>query len=315
MADSQPNPAEQKRLLALMLDGQRPPPERAEAGRAINQAGGDPRPGVVDFNWGEAYWCKVPAGEFIYGGDTDDHGDYDEEKKIEIPYDYWMGKYPITYAQWQAFLKDAHGYGNARWWKGFHAEGQAQQAEGPGEQEWKFANHPAENVSWYDAMAFCAWLNERQRQGVLTLPDFILADYEIRLPTDHEWEKAARGTDGREYPWGNGYQTGFANIDEARLGDGPYDVGMTTAVGIYLSGASPYGVLDMAGNVLEWCRTDYRNYTGDDKNISSNGWRVLHGGSWFFQADNARAFIRFRDLPKYQDELYGFRVVCAAPIG
>jgi formylglycine-generating enzyme required for sulfatase activity len=265
----------------------------------------DPRPGVTDFNWGEDYWCKVPAGEFIY----------QEGEKVEIPYDYWMGKYQVTYAQWKAFLDDADGYRNPRWWEGLHAEGQAQQAEGPGEQEWKFANHPAERISWHEAMAFCRWLNEARRQGALTLPDFIPAGYEIRLHTEHEWEKAARGTDGREYPWGNGYKAGFANIDEMDIDQpvGPYDIGMTTAVGIYPQGASPYGVLDMAGNVWEWCHTEYG--TGDDKNIGSDERRALRGGSWISSTDFARALFRFWVYPDDRGRSVGFRVGCSAPIG
>jgi formylglycine-generating enzyme required for sulfatase activity len=312
MADSEPNHPEhdeQKRLLALMLDEQKPPPKRAEAGRAINKAGGDPRPGVINFDWGEAYWCKVPAGEFIHGGDEPSN----PRQTVEIPYDYWVGKYQVTYAQWQAFLEDADGYGNAQWWEGLHEQGKAQQAQGLHEQRWKFANHPVEHVSWYEAMAFCHWLNERRRQGALTLPDFIPADYEIRLLTNHEWEKAARGTDGRVYPWGNAYQAGFANVDEISSGDGQYCVDMTTAVGIYPQGTSPYGVLDMAGNMGEWCRTEYD--TGDDKSIGSNKARTICGGSWYDIATNAGGLFHDRDLPDYRGNDHGFRLGCAAPIG
>jgi formylglycine-generating enzyme required for sulfatase activity len=268
----------------------------------------DPRPGVVDFNWGEAYWCKVPAGKFIYGGDKASN----PRRKIKIPYDYWMGKYLVTYAQWQAFVEDADGYRNPRWWEGLHEEGQEQQRRGPGEQYRKIANHPAESVSWYEAMAFCGWLNEARRQGVLTLPAFIPADYEIRLPTEQEWEKAARGTDGRQYPWGDDYRAGFANIDETWVSDRSYYVGMTTAVGIYPQGASPYGLLDMAGNVWEWCRTEYS--TEDDKNIGSSDLRALRGGSWVLQAVYARALFRLWSYPGLRSGSFGFRLGCSAPI-
>jgi formylglycine-generating enzyme required for sulfatase activity len=269
----------------------------------------DPRPGVVDFNWGEAYWCKVPAGKFIYGGDKA----WNPRREVEIPYDYWMGKYQVTYAQWQAFVEDADGFANARWWEGLHERGQNQQAEGPGEQEWKIANHPAEHISWYEAMAFCGWLNEARRQGVLTLPAFIPADYEIRLPTEQEWEKAARGTDGRIYPWGGDYKAGFANIDETKGGNGPYKVDMTTAVGIYPEGASFYGLLDMASNVWDWCRTKYE--TGDDKSISTNALRALRGGYWGFRDVYEQVHIRSWDHPSSRSGNHGFRVVCAAPVG
>ena len=168
--------ADQKRLLAIMLDPKRSPAERAKAGDDINQYG-DPRPGVIDFNFGTDYWCKVPAGPFTMGSDQDS----DNKKREEtIPYDYWIAKYLITYAQYKTFLDDPNGYRSAQWWKGLHADGLAQQKQGAGNQNWKLANRPAENVSWYDSMAFCAWLNAR-----LTLePALKSQGYLFRLPTE-----------------------------------------------------------------------------------------------------------------------------------
>src|SRR4030095_432041 len=113
-------------------------------------------------------------------------------------------KYPVTWAQYRSFLEAQDGYRQKRWWRGL-AERQAQ----PGEQYRQQDNHPAENVSWYDAVAFCRWLSAK-------------LGYEVRLPTEQEWEKAARGVDGRAYPWGNQYVSGYANIDETPNASGPY---------------------------------------------------------------------------------------------
>jgi formylglycine-generating enzyme len=292
---------EQKRLLAVMLDPQKPPTERAEAGRKINDTGGDPRPGVVDFNWGADYWCKVEKGVFTYQADP----------KAKIDYDYWVGKYQITYGQWLTFFNDPNGYRNAKWWAGLHKDSQVQQRKGAGEQNWKIANHPAENVSWYDAMAFCNWLNWRRGQGLLTLPNFVPANYEIRLLTEMEWEKAARGVDGREYPWGNGYKVGFANIDETREYNkvGSHYLETTTAVGIYPQGAALCGALDMAGNVDEWCRNEY-----DIGSISMN-MIARRGGSWNGLAVIARAHYSSWAGPNARSIAVGLRLGCSVPIG
>jgi formylglycine-generating enzyme required for sulfatase activity len=297
-----PLSSEQTRLLALMLDPQKPPTARAEAGRLINDAGGDPRPGVVNFNWGADYWCKVAAGAFIY----------QKGQKTEIAYDYWVGKYQITYGQWQTFLDDANGYRNSEWWAGLHARGQAQQQQESGDQYWKFANHPAERVSWYEAMAFCNWLNWRRGQELLAWPSFLPAHYQIRLPTELEWEKAARGTDGHEYPWGKSYKEGFANIDETSNKVGPHYLEMTTAVGIYPQGAAPCAALDMSGNVWEWCF----NESGTGKTTThTHKSRALRGGSWVNQTDEVGAPIRLWINPNLRDWNLGFRLCCSIPMG
>lgn len=200
--------SEQDKPLTIMLDVSRPPEERAEAGRKINQVpGGDPRPGVLDFNWDEGYWRLVPKGEFQMGTDQ---GEDNLKSLVKIDYDFWIAKYPITWSQWKRFLDHPGGYRNPDWWKELHPKGKAQQG-GAGVQRFKFGNHPAENVSWYDAMAFCRWLDARWKakeiklpSKEIKLPSAVPTGYVLRLPLESEWEKAAswdtKKQKAREYP-------------------------------------------------------------------------------------------------------------------
>ena len=146
----------------------------------------------------------------------------------------------MTNAQFQCFIDDS-GYEADKWWIDL-------ERQSPERPRWDYGNHPREMVSWYKATAFCRWLTARLRAaGKLS------SNEEVRLPTELQWERAARGTDVREYPWGEGYQPGCANIDETDKNGGPYYLRQTSAVGIYPQSASPCGALDMAGNVWEWC--------------------------------------------------------------
>jgi formylglycine-generating enzyme required for sulfatase activity len=261
------------------------PEERLKIGDQL--AGlGDPRPGVgLDESGLPAIdWVEIPAGEFIYG----------EKKQQRLNLDsFYIARYPITNAQYQTFIDDG-GYEDDRWWSGL-------ERQSPEKSRWKQANRPRETVSWYEAVAFCRWLSQQ-------------LGYEVRLPTEQEWEKAARSKDGREYPWGDGYRAGYANVDEKSMKAGPSNLKQTTAVGLYPQGASPYGVMDMAGNVLEWCLNKYDN--PDDNAIDkTREFRVLRGGSWIGGPELARAARRGWSRPDYRiDYGGGFRVVCVSPI-
>ena len=172
--------------------------------------------------------------------------------------DFWIAETPVTNAQYKAFV-DATGYEPPAHWE----DGRIP----PGKED-----HPVVYVSWEDAAAFCQWAG-------------------VWLPTEQEWEKAARGTDGREYPWGDDPPTPeLCNFNE--------HVGDTTPAGSYPKGASPYGVLDMAGNIWEWCADWYE----------PGEYKMLRGGSWQSDAQWVRCASRFRHFPASRDYDFGFRV-------
>ncbi|PUB76293.1 MAG: hypothetical protein DBP03_04850 [gamma proteobacterium symbiont of Ctena orbiculata] len=227
-------------------------------------------------------WVEIPAGEFIYG----------EEEQLRLTLDnFYITRYPITNVQYQTFIDDG-GYEDDRWWNSITNKSLEKSY-------FVQPNRPRETVSWYEAVAFCRWLS--QQMG-----------YEIRLPTEQEWEKAARGTNGWEYPWGNGYQVGFANVDEREPHVGPSDLFRTTAVGLYPQGASPYGVMDMAGNVWEWCLNKLDD--PDDTTIDESGdERVLRGGSWIDFPEHAVAYLRRGLHPENRNKPWGFRIACMTP--
>ena len=176
--------------------------------------------------------------------------------------------------------------------------GLGERPEAPGETLWGFMNHPAINVSWYDAMAFCRWLGRR-----LALGD----GEQIRLPTEWEWQWVAQGGGAaREYPWGAEWNPARANANEA-------GIGRTTAVGMYPLGVpTPWPVLDLAGNVWEWCLNEYEQ--PDRTGLDGEASRVLRGGSWYNVPGDCRA--AYRDLlpPGYRLNHIGFRVCRGSPI-
>jgi formylglycine-generating enzyme required for sulfatase activity len=252
---------------------------------------GDPRFGVgVKAGIPEIDWCDVPAGLFVMGG-SDLYSAPRHE--VHLPA-FKISRYPITGMQYQAFLEAPGGYRNPVWWNGLHEESRPQRLRRLSQP--MIPNHPVENVSWYEAMAFCAWLSARSG-GV------------VRLPTEAEWEKAARGTDERAYPWGNRYTVGCGNIDE-RWGNA-YSLKQTTAVGLYPQGTSPYGAQDMSGNVWEWTLTDY--WQPNRLDLSTDAPRAVRGGSWNSYESFARTTCRHTRPADFCGHDVGFRVVMGDP--
>jgi formylglycine-generating enzyme required for sulfatase activity len=196
--------------------------------------------------------------------------------QVDLP-EFQIARVPVTNAQYALYVQDTNGKPPEHWRGG---------AVPPG-----LENHPVVNVSWRDAMAYCKWLGEKIQKTV-------------NLPSEAQWEKAARGDqDKRSYPWGDDWREFHCNSDELGLND-------TTPVGLFLNGASPYGALDMSGNVWEWTRTNYN--TGKD-DLESNDTRVLRGGSFNNEASFAGCAFRLGNPPGYRSWTRGFRVVVVSP--
>ncbi|MHB8625491.1 MAG: formylglycine-generating enzyme family protein [Aggregatilineales bacterium] len=277
---------------AETLTSERDPRGRAAAYRVLGVFDADHRPGIGLRADGlpDIVWCSVKGGSFTMGADPEAFAD--TEVRPAAVADFRISKYPVTYKQFQAFIDAPDGYRDPTWWDGLHADGLKRQKKGPAKQALKFWNHPRENVSWYETMAFCRWLS-------------VKFGYEVRLPTEAEWERAARGTDGWFYPYGNEFDPGKGNTEET-------GIGQTSAVEIFPDGESPYGVLDMSGNVWEWTLTAYDTRTFD--NTNSNTRRTVRGGSWRYNQDGARAASRIYSTPDNRHDGLGFRVCYAAPV-
>jgi serine/threonine-protein kinase len=230
-------------------------------------------------------WVLIPEGAFIMGSDPNDAMAF----SIEFPQhrvilkDYNIARIPITNAQYKIYTQQA----------GVHCPSHWKRDQIPLNKEY----HPVTNISWYEAQSFCKF-------------------YNVRLPSEAEWEKAARGIDGRLYPWGN-------DSPDKRLCNFDQNVGGTTPVNEYLKGVSPYGVIDMVGNVWEWTSTNwgrksdvsefaypYNELDGrEDINADDTVYRILRGGAYDRYKEYIRATYRRFLLPNSKKNILGFRVV------
>lgn len=280
---------------------------RVYAGRVLG-AVGDPRAAVMDVD--AIDFVEVAAGRFMLGGDySGDHsGVTGAEVEDLTPYTgdlptYWIGRMPVTNAQYALFLQE--GYDDPVYWPeavalGLWRAGQVLRAEPvstsgghlsyrvvwtrtPYAPRWPFdlSNHPAGGINWFEARAFARWLDMRRRAAGLGV-----TNYHIDLPNELEWEKAARGCDGRVYPWGNEFVEDRLNW-AGQLLHGP------NAVGCYPDGAGPYGLLDMVGNIPEWTRTVYRPYDLQGRIVAEAESRiVLRGGGYYSPMSACRCAAR-----------------------
>jgi formylglycine-generating enzyme required for sulfatase activity/tRNA A-37 threonylcarbamoyl transferase component Bud32 len=216
-------------------------------------------------------FVRVPAGEFTMGSDR---GDERPIHQVNLP-EYLIGKYPVTNRQYQVFTR-AGGKMPQHWNDGMIPAGKE--------------DHPVAQVSWHDAHAFCDWLSKK-------------GGISVRLPSEAEWEKAARGTDARSYPWGN-------QLPDEKRCNYKNNVKDTTQVGKYSpQGDSPYGCVDMAGNVYEWTVDWYLAYPGNhvvDFDFGEKN-RVVRGGSRVSSYLDIRVDIRNRADPAQSYDTLGFR--------
>jgi len=226
--------------------------------------------------YGEPEWADIPAGEFWMGS-------FDEIQMDKLKLDHFMmSKVPITNAQYYLFVKGPADRCPPCWEDGRPQKGKE--------------SHPVVRVSWFDAMAYCEWLSKMTGKS-------------ITLPSEAQWEKAARGDkDRREYPWGDKFDSVKCNSNELGLND-------TTPVGIFQNGASPYGVLDMSGNVWELTRSLYKEYPygpndgREDIDASEDESRVLRGGAFDDNPRSVRCASRNWYAPDGRNYSLGFRVV------
>lgn len=277
---------------------------------------------------------EVPAGEFLMGTRAKEipalvkrHGQHWEGVfKREVPQHrltlgaFRIGKWPVTNREFKRFI-EAGGYeAREHWseagWNWLHRS-ESDERDLPSWRQrggraqpllWQDpsfgahrSNRPIVGVTWHEAVAYCHWLTRHLRSiGKLDGGEV------VTLPSEAQWERAARGTDGRQWPWGNEWDPSRANTMEG-------EIRTTTPVGIYLDGESPYHALDMAGNIWEWTRSAYKPYPyrPDDgrENRDSDDNRCLRGGAWFLNADYARSAVRFDFTPGFANFDVGFRCV------
>jgi formylglycine-generating enzyme required for sulfatase activity len=289
-------------IAAMRADEMLEPKERAAAGRALAKLG-DPR-------FREDAWylpdedmlgfVEIPEGSFVMGNEAREREQPQHELTLPT---YYIARYPVTVAQFRAFVEDS----------GFQPR-YADILRG-------VDNHPVVQVSWHEALAYCGWLTQKLREWD-GMPEPLVTllreeGWTITLPSEAEWEKAARGSeDKRRYPWGNDSDSNRANYDDT-------GIGTTSAVGCFPGGASPCGAEDLSGNVWEWTRSlwgedwqepdfDYPYDSEDgreDLEAGDDVRRVVRGGAFYLAEFDVRCACRYRWLPHLRGYYYGFRVV------
>lgn len=229
-------------------------------------------------------FIKIPEGQFLMGDGAEQH-------EMALP-TYFIARYPVTVAQFRAFVKDTG-----------HELQSGSSLRDPD-------NHPVARVTWHDALTYCSWLTSRLQAWEETPEPLAMLLKEmgwvVAIPSEAEWEKAARGSDGRAFPWGELADPNRANWQEA-------GIGTTSPVGCFPGGASPYGIEDLSGNVWEWTRSEHKDYPYDPEDgrekldRGDHIPRVLRGGS-YYTVNAVRCAYRDWDRPISYSMDGGFRV-------
>lgn len=242
-------------------------------------------------------WCPITGGSVLLIDATDWGG---TRGGVFAVRDFAISKYLITNAQYQPFIEDPNGYSNHAWWgyspqalqwRKTRTKAQGTAFDGP--------KVPRTRVSWFESMAFCAWLSH----VIANKPQFSIHDvttWAIRLPSEVEWQSAALGDTSGPYPWGN------ASVDETRANCANWAT-QPTDVDSHPAGASPYGVFDMSGNLAEWCLTKWGT---DGQDVTGYDYRNVRGGAWNIDAMNVflQATDRYGHPPRGRLNDFGFRI-------
>ena len=259
------------------------------------------KPPASTVNDGHGDYVLVPKGPFRMGSDSKDDPARERPAHVVELDVFYISKFEITNGEWRKFRDDA-GYDDPKFWPNGHVVPRDQvpywtQPNNHGGGTPASDAYPVIGVNWDSATAYCAWLSARTGKR-------------YRLPTEAEWEKAARGDDARRYPFGNSISRSQANY----VGAQPYDT--VRPVGHHAEGASPYGAYDMAGNVLEWTQDWYdREYYAvsprrNPQGPATGAYRVVRGGSFFVEEFELRATARSMAWPSFQaHRMIGFRPV------
>ncbi|MFC1960545.1 SUMF1/EgtB/PvdO family nonheme iron enzyme [Chloroflexota bacterium] len=229
-------------------------------------------------------WCAVPAGRaLLYPANHARPEDvWTEVDAFEI------AKYPVTITQYQLFLDAADGYADKEWWA-FSEEAQTWRADNPEPRPSQFdgVERPREMVNWYDAVAYCRWISVQLKM-------------EIRLPTEAEWIRAARGEERWLYPWGDQFEVALCNTSESKIHQ-------TTPVTHYEEGVSPWSIWGLSGNVWEWCQDAKDSPDTDD--LTGEWERAVHGGSYIGPANRAQVTFSYYLKPFLYYSSIGFRLL------
>ncbi len=305
-----------ERLQAMLTDARMDVDARRRVGNVLGSVG-DARLEGPEFL---GPLLEIPGGPCIMGGvpgepEADTNALPQHEVDVKT---FRIGRYSVTNQAYRQFVEDGGYEDKGLWLDDGWAWRTSQAITAPHywKQAYQLPNHPVVGVSWYEAVAYCRWLTDRLGARGELKPTEV-----IRLPTEAEWEKAARGgltldrrrarpnpMPARRYPWGDAFFATVCNTAEGGIGG-------TCPVGTFADGESPYKVEGLGGNVMEWCSsrpTAYPYNAGDGRELlggEARSYRVARGGAWPFMGHSARCAYRHWNHPDFRGNMVGLRVV------